>query len=293
MKNTACSSLALHQNLIDGDWVGNRFLHSINPSDLSEIVGDFASATAEKAQAAIAAARAAFPAWSRPGILERARRLRDTAREILRRKDEIGALTEKMAALRVGHAMEPSTQIGPVVDAGQLKQDLTYTALGQGEGARPVAGGEQPTRPTEGYCLTPALFTDCTPEMRLMREEIFGPVARVIRVRDYDEALTLANGAEFGLSAGICTTSLKHATRFRRNAEAGMAVGKLPTAGVVFICPSVGAKDRASVLANKGAMRRNSSQRSRRPACLAELPPSAWNCSFRHGTVGLRCSLPM
>jgi len=448
----------LHHNLIDGAWAGNRFVPNTNPSDLSETVGEFASATAEEAQTAIAAACAAFPAWSRSGILERSRLLRDTAQEILRRKDEIGAilsreegktlpegigetiraaqifeffsgealrlagevvpsvrpgvevqvtreplgvigiitpwnfpiaipawkiapslcygntvvvkpadaapastwlladilqrnglpkgvlnlvmgkgsvvgqafldspdvdgitftgsvgtgrrvaeacarhmrrsqiemggknplivlddadlavavdaalngsffstgqrctassrlivtegihdrfvaaLTEKMTALRVGHAMDAGTQIGPVVDPGQLKQDLEYIAAGKAEGARLMAGGEQVTRATKGYFLTPALFTDCTPTMRIMREEIFGPVAGVIRVRDYDEALSVANGTEFGLSAGICTTSLKHATHFRRNAEAGMVMVNLPTAGVDFHVPFGGRK---------------------------------------------------
>ena len=450
--------MALHHNLIDGAWAGNRFVPNTNPSDLSETVGEFASATAEEAQTAIAAACAAFPAWSRSGILERSRLLRDTAQEILRRKDEIGAilsreegktlpegigetiraaqifeffsgealrlagevvpsvrpgvevqvtreplgvigiitpwnfpiaipawkiapslcygntvvvkpadaapastwlladilqrnglpkgvlnlvmgkgsvvgqafldspdvdgitftgsvgtgrrvaeacarhmrrsqiemggknplivlddadlavavdaalngsffstgqrctassrlivtegihdrfvaaLTEKMTALRVGHAMDAGTQIGPVVDPGQLKQDLEYIAAGKAEGARLMAGGEQVTRATKGYFLTPALFTDCTPTMRIMREEIFGPVAGVIRVRDYDEALSVANGTEFGLSAGICTTSLKHATHFRRNAEAGMVMVNLPTAGVDFHVPFGGRK---------------------------------------------------
>lgn len=458
MKSTVCCSVVLHQNLIDGLWVGRCFLPNINPSDLSETVGEFASATAEEAQAAIAAARAAFPSWSRSGILERSRLRRDTAQEILRRKDEIGALlsreegktfaegigetiraaqifeffsgealrlagevvasvrpgvevqvtreplgvigiitpwnfpvaipawkiapalcygntvvvkpaeiapastwmlvdilqrnglpkgvlnlvmgkgsvvgqamlespdvdgisftgsvgtgrrvaeacarkmcraqiemggknplvvlddadlgeavdvalngsffstgqrctassrlivtegihdrfvaalTEKMTTLRVGHAMEAGTQIGPVVDAGQLKQDLDYIAAGRAEGATLVAGGEQVTRATEGYFLTPALFTGCTPAMRIMREEIFGPVAGVIQVRDYDEALAVANGTEFGLSAGICTTSLKHATHFRRNAEAGMIMVNLPTAGVDFHVPFGGRK---------------------------------------------------
>jgi len=450
--------VALHHNLIDGAWAGNRFVPNTNPSDLSETVGEFASATAEEAQTAIAAACEAFPAWSRSGILERSRLLRDTAQEILRRKDEIGAilsreegktlpegigetiraaqifeffsgealrlageavpsvrpgvevqvtreplgvigiitpwnfpiaipawkiapslcygntvvvkpadaapastwvladilqrnglpkgvlnlvmgkgsvvgqafldspdvdgitftgsvgtgrrvaeacarhmrrsqiemggknplivlddadlavavdaalngsffstgqrctassrlivtegihdrfvaaLTEKMTALRVGHAMDAGTQIGPVVDPGQLKQDLEYIAAGKAEGARLMAGGEQVTRATKGYFLTPALFTDCTPTMRIMREEIFGPVAGVIRVRDYDEALSVANGTEFGLSAGICTTSLKHATHFRRNAEAGMVMVNLPTAGVDFHVPFGGRK---------------------------------------------------
>jgi aldehyde dehydrogenase (NAD+) len=78
--------------------------------------------------------------------------------------------------------------------------------------------------------------------MRISREEIFGPVASVIRARDYDEALALANDTEFGLSSGICTTSLKHASHFKRNAEAGMVMVNLPTAGVDYHVPFGGRK---------------------------------------------------
>ena len=95
---------------------------------------------------------------------------------------------------------------------------------------------------TEGFFLAPALFVGATNAMRISREEIFGPVAGVIRVRDYDEALAVANDTEFGLSAGICTTSLKHATHFKRNAEAGMVMVNVPTAGVDFHVPFGGRK---------------------------------------------------
>lgn len=450
--------MVLHRNLIGGAWVGDTFQPNVNPSDTDTAVGEFASATAADAEAAISAAHDAFPAWSRSGILERSRILRDSAQEILRRKDEIGAilsreegktlaegigetvraaqifeffsgealrlsgeilpsvrpgvgvevtreplgvigiitpwnfpiaipawkiapalcygntvvvkpaelvpactwvlvdilqrnglpqgvlnlvmgpgsvvgqaildsprvdavtftgsvgtgrrvaeacarhmrraqiemggknplvvlddadldvavevaadgsffstgqrctassrlivtenihdrfvaaLAERVRALRVGHALDPASQIGPVVDAGQLAQDLDYIASGRADGARLVVGGDRLNRATEGFFLAPALFAECRPEMRMMREEIFGPVAGVIRVRDYDEALTVANGTEFGLSSGICTTSLKHATHFRRNAEAGMVMVNLPTAGVDFHVPFGGRK---------------------------------------------------
>ena len=97
-------------------------------------------------------------------------------------------------------------------------------------------------RDTEGFFLAPALFVGATNAMRISREEIFGPVASVIRVKDYDEALAVANDTEFGLSAGICTTSLKHATHFKRNSQAGMVMVNLPTAGVDFHVPFGGSK---------------------------------------------------
>jgi len=144
----------------------------------------------------------------------------------------VEALTLAMAGLTVGHALDPATKIGPVADTGQLATDLGYIEKGRAEGAKLVTGGEILNRPTQGHYLSPALFTEATNSMAIAREEIFGPVACVIRVRDYDEGLAVANDTDFGLSAGICTTSLKHATHFRRNAEAGMVMINLPTAGV-------------------------------------------------------------
>ena len=90
--------------------------------------------------------------------------------------------------------------------------------------------------------MRPALFTDCTNDMRICQEEIFGPVAGVIKAKDYDEALALANDTEFGLSAGICTESLKYATHFKRNSKAGMVMVNVPTAGVDFHVPFGGSK---------------------------------------------------
>jgi aldehyde dehydrogenase (NAD+) len=78
--------------------------------------------------------------------------------------------------------------------------------------------------------------------MRINREEVFGPIASVIRVDGYDEALQVANDTAFGLSAGICTTSLKHASHFRQNARAGMVMVNLPTAGVDYHVPFGGTK---------------------------------------------------
>ena len=154
----------------------------------------------------------------------------------------VAALTEGIRNLKVGDAIAKDTEIGPVVDPGQLKQDTDYIEIGKGEGAKLVVGGELVKRDNPGYFLQPALFTEATNQMRIAREEIFGPVAAVIRVKDYDEALAVANDTEFGLSAGIVTTSLKYATHFKRNAEAGMVMVNVPTAGVDFHVPFGGRK---------------------------------------------------
>ncbi|HWA19419.1 MAG TPA: aldehyde dehydrogenase family protein [Devosia sp.] len=448
----------LHKNLIDGEWVGGEGIPNINPSNTNEVVGLYARATAEDVQRAIAAAKAAFPVWSRSGLLERHTILSKTAHEILARKEELGALlsreegktlpegigeatragqifeffagealrlageiipsvrpgvgveitreavgvvgiitpwnfpiaipswkiapalcygntivfkpadlvpgsswaivdilhraglpkgvlnlvmgkgsvvgqaildakeisaitftggvstgkrvaeaslkfmrkvqlemggknptivlddadlkvavetvtqsaffstgqrctassrvivtqgihdkfvealSERVRNLKVGDAIEKGIEIGPVVDPGQLKQDLDYIEIGKKEGAKLVVGGDEPKLANPGYFLRPALFTEATNQMRISREEIFGPVASVIRVKDYDEALATANDTEFGLSAGIVTTSLKYATHFKRNSEAGMVMVNVPTAGVDFHVPFGGRK---------------------------------------------------
>ncbi|MEL4376576.1 aldehyde dehydrogenase family protein, partial [Brucella cytisi] len=432
--------MTVHQNLIAGEWVGGDGIANINPSDTKDVVGTYARATAEDTRAAIAAAKSAFPAWSRSGILERHAILRKTADEILARKDELGRLLsreegktlaegigetirasqifdffagealrlagevlpsarpgigveitrepvgvvgiitpwnfpiaipawkiapalcygntivfkpadlvpgcswaivdilhraglpkgvlnlvmgkgsvvgqtildsadvqavtftgstgtgkrvaaasiehnrrfqlemggknpvvvlddadldvavesvvnssffstgqrctassriivtegihdkfvaaaiEKLKSVVVDNALKQGTHIGPVVDESQLQQDMDYIELGRKEGAKLAFGGERLNRETPGFYLQPALFTEATNQMRISREEIFGPVASVIRVRNYEEALATANDTSFGLSSGICTTSLKYATHFKRNSEAGMVM---------------------------------------------------------------------
>jgi aldehyde dehydrogenase (NAD+) len=154
----------------------------------------------------------------------------------------VEALSERVRNLKVGDALEKGIEIGPVVDPGQLKQDTDYIEIGKKEGAKLAAGGELLKLKTPGYYLQPTLFTEATNQMRISREEIFGPVASVIRVKNYDEALATSNDTEFGLSAGIVTTSLKYATHFKRNAEAGMVMVNVPTAGVDFHVPFGGRK---------------------------------------------------
>jgi len=151
-------------------------------------------------------------------------------------------MVERMKALRIDDALKAGTDIGPVVDQSQLEQDLDYIRVAQTEGGRLVAGGERLKRDSDGFYLAPALITETSNAMRINREEVFGPVASVIRVRDYEEALAVANDTPFGLVAGICTDSLKEATHFKRNAQAGMVMINLPTAGVDYHVPFGGRK---------------------------------------------------
>ena len=151
-------------------------------------------------------------------------------------------VTESLAALKVGHALRPDTQIGPVVDGSQFEQDLEYVNIGKSEGARLAFGGEALKRDTEGFFMSPAFFADAAPDMRISQEEIFGPVACAIPADNYEHALAIANGNPFGLSAGICTTSLKHATHFKRHVQSGMVMVNVPTAGVDYHVPFGGTK---------------------------------------------------
>ena len=151
-------------------------------------------------------------------------------------------MVERMKALRIDDALKAGTDIGPVVDQSQLEQDLDYIRVAQAEGGRLAAGGERLKRDSDGFYLAPALITETSNAMRINREEVFGPVASVIRVRDYEEALAVANDTPFGLVAGICTDSLKEATHFKRNAQAGMVMINLPTAGVDYHVPFGGRK---------------------------------------------------
>ncbi len=153
----------------------------------------------------------------------------------------VSALSERMQALRVGHALAAETEIGPVVDQRQFDSNLRYLEIGERDGARRI-GGAVLQRDTPGFYLQPALFAETSNTMRINREEIFGPIATIIRVDAYDEALEIANDTEFGLSAGICTTSLKHARDFQARIQSGLAMVNLPTAGLNFHVPFGGRK---------------------------------------------------
>ncbi len=154
----------------------------------------------------------------------------------------VAALADRVAALRVGDALDPQTQMGPAVSEAQREIAYQYIDLARAAGARIVTGGERITRATPGWYVQPTLIADTDPAMRINTEEVFGPVASTIRVRDYEAALQVANTTEFGLAAGIVTTSLKHARDFQRRARAGMTMVNLPTAGVDYHVPFGGTK---------------------------------------------------
>ncbi|MBY8823865.1 aldehyde dehydrogenase family protein [Sphingomonas colocasiae] len=154
----------------------------------------------------------------------------------------VAALAERAAALKVGAALDPETQVGPAASESQFEQNLRYVGIATGEGGRLVTGGEPLTLERPGYYMAPTLIADTDPDMRINNEEVFGPVVSTVRARDYEDALALANRGSFGLSSGIVTTSLKHARHFRRHVRAGMVMINLPTAGVDYHLPFGGTR---------------------------------------------------
>ena len=154
----------------------------------------------------------------------------------------VDAMIDRMKALVIDDALKPGTEIGPVVDERQLEKNFEYVKIGRSEGATLVYGGERLRREADGYYMSPALFTDANNRMRINREEIFGPVASVTCVADYDEALAAANDTPYGLSAGIVTTALKYASHFKRHSTSGLVMVNLPTAGLDYHVPFGGRK---------------------------------------------------
>jgi aldehyde dehydrogenase (NAD+) len=158
--------------------------------------------------------------------------------------DEFAAkLVAGAQAMKVGHALGAGTQIGPVVSQQQLNENLSYVEKGQSEGAELACGGERVTRDTDGYYMTPGVFLNTTNDMVINREEMFAPLACVIKVDSYEEALHTVNDTRFGLTSGIVTKSLARATHFRRNAQTGCVMVNLPTAGTDYHVPFGGRGD--------------------------------------------------
>lgn len=152
-------------------------------------------------------------------------------------------LVQRAGAMKVGHALEAGTEIGPVVSEQQLSENLAYVELGKSEGAELIVGGQRLDGPAEGYYMSPGVFVGSTNDMRINREEMFAPLAAVIKVSGYEEALATVNDTRFGLTSGIVTTNLARATHFRRNALSGCVMVNLATAGTDYHVPFGGRGD--------------------------------------------------
>ena len=148
---------------------------------------------------------------------------------------------EKLVAaaqnMKVGHALADGTMMGPVVSEGQLASNQNYLEIAKQEGGEILWGGELLDQPTAGFYMAPAVMAGLSNDARVNREEMFGPMTCLIKASSYEEALHLANDTEFGLTAGIMTSSLARANHFRRNATTGVVMVNLPTAGTDYHVP--------------------------------------------------------
>ncbi len=157
----------------------------------------------------------------------------------------VNALVERTKKLKVGNGMEPGVDIGPAVDQGQLDTDLKYIEIGTKECGEPRVGGKRITGGAydKGYFVEPTIFADVTEDMTIAREEIFGPVLAVMRAKNFDDAMRIANAVPLGLSASIQTTNVSRVFEFVYSMEAGLLTVNLPSAGVEYQLPFGGTKD--------------------------------------------------
>jgi aldehyde dehydrogenase (NAD+) len=155
------------------------------------------------------------------------------------------ALVERTRKLKVGNGLDPTVHIGPAIDEAQLETDLRYIEIGRQEAGEPLIGGRRLTggEYDKGYFVEPTIFANVTPEMRIAQEEIFGPVLAVMKAKDFEDALRIANQVPFGLSASLQTTNLSRMFEYVYRMEAGLLTVNLPSAGVEYQLPFGGTKE--------------------------------------------------
>jgi alpha-ketoglutaric semialdehyde dehydrogenase len=164
-------------------------------------------------------------------------------------KKVYGEFVEKFVArakaLRVGDGLAATTDMGPSISEQQLNTVMSYVAIGKNEGAKLASGGNRLESGAyrKGWFHEPTVFTDCDPRMRICQEEIFGPVVSVIPFESFDEALAIANGVQYGLSAAIYTRNLNNAFRAQRDLETGIVYVNAPTIGAETHLPFGGIKN--------------------------------------------------
>ena len=201
------------QNFIADSWCdGQSTIANINPSDLSDQIGNCAQAECAELDPALGAAQTEQKKCTASSRLVVQAAIHDEFAD---------RLVAAASAMKVGHALADGTQIGPVVSAGQLAENLQWMETAKQEGGEVLCGGETVSRDHDGYYMTPAVIGGTRNDWRINREEMFAPIACIIKVGSYDEALDVVNDTDFGLTSGIITRSLARATHFRRNAQTG------------------------------------------------------------------------
>jgi aldehyde dehydrogenase (NAD+) len=154
----------------------------------------------------------------------------------------IERLVDAAKRIKVGAGLDETVDMGPAVDEKQWKTDFDYIQFGQQEGARLVLGGSKPDHLGKGYFVEPTIFDNVTPDMRIFREEIFGPVLSVATAKTLEEALAFANGVEYGLTTSIFTENIDTIMNFVEEVETGMVHVNEPTIGGEAQLPFGGTK---------------------------------------------------
>jgi aldehyde dehydrogenase (NAD+) len=154
-------------------------------------------------------------------------------------------LVERAESMRIGPGWDPDTDLGPVINEAAIEKIDGYSQIGEGEGATLLTGGERVTDGdlAKGFYYRPTIFADVERDMRIAQEEIFGPTTALIRVHDFDEALAVANGIQYGLSSSIFTRDVNRAFRAMRDLEAGITYINAGTTGAEVHLPFGGTKN--------------------------------------------------
>src|SRR5436309_9751536 len=157
----------------------------------------------------------------------------------------LNALIERTKKLKVGDGMQPGIEIGPLVDQAQMDTVLKYIEIGKNEAGAPKTGGHRISGNglDKGYFVEPTIFADVDERMTIAQEEIFGPVLAVMRAKNFDDAMRIANNIPFGLSSSIQTTNLSRVFDYVYKMETGLLTVNLPSAGVEYQLPFGGTKE--------------------------------------------------
>ena len=160
-------------------------------------------------------------------------------------REFVEKFVERAKALKVGDGLDPATQMGPCINEQQLKTVMSYVEIGRNEGAKLATGGHrlEGGAHARGWFHEPTVFVDCDRKMRICQEEIFGPVVSVIPFDSFDDAIAIANGVNYGLSAAIYTRNVNHAFRAQRDLETGIVYVNAPTIGAETHLPFGGTKN--------------------------------------------------
>jgi aldehyde dehydrogenase (NAD+) len=159
-------------------------------------------------------------------------------------KEFVDRFVERTKSLKVGNGLDAATEMGPCINEQQLKTVMEYVEIGKNEGAKLLTGGNRldTGAHSKGWFHAPTIFGDCSPKMRVAQEEIFGPVVSVIPFENFEQAIDIANGVAYGLSASIYTRNVNRAFQATRDLYTGIVYVNAPTIGAETHLPFGGTK---------------------------------------------------